>query len=253
MDIIVAMNNSTSTPGALRYNIFSPPPGSVPDLETDRSETGEHHPATNDRSLSTLSKTTHTPFDLPDLDKLPPELLDLDSDLPPGYLTSQHEQEYLAALDNSLAIVRRGSEVDAARAEAFSVAKERTIPTERDFALHHPGSVYNWLRLHQPQVFDTKDKESEKGDIIPTKSKGKKEKALKQEYEGLDEDELLELGLGGGLGSVKAGKKKKDDESYRPKGGHSRPSKRKRDKDDGDGKAGKKPRKSGTTMIEGEI
>jgi len=253
MEIILDMNSSLNTPANLRYDISSPSLAAVPELETDRAKTSTKGARLKADNLLTLRETPHTTLNMVNLNKLPPELEDLDNTLPPGYFTSQHEEEYIAALQASLASVNTTNDVSIPGTHLFSQPKERPVPTERDFAIHHPSSVYNWLRVHQPQVFDTKDKESEKGDTAPSKGKGKKEKTTKNEHEG-PEDEEVDTMLAAGLGSVKGGKKKRDDETaYRPKGGHSRSSKRKRDKDDTDGsKSGKKPRKSETILGEEE-
>lgn len=237
MEIILDMSDAHTLPAVLRYSASSPAPHSLPELESDRSEY-------NDHSLAALRKVTHTFSDLPHLDKLPPELVDVDQTLPPGYFTTQHEEEYLATLDASLA---------AGVADAPELPPREKIPPERNFAVNCPDSVYNWLRVHQPQVFDVKE---ERGDGAAGKGPkgGKKEKLVKHEFEGMDDEELEMLGLSGGpgLASAKAGKKPKDDDNaYRPKGGH-RPAKRKRDKEDADGKVGKKARKSGGVPVEVE-
>ncbi|KAK3305380.1 IEC3 subunit of the Ino80 complex, chromatin re-modelling-domain-containing protein [Chaetomium strumarium] len=156
---------------------------------------------------------------------------------------------------------------------------------QRDFAIRNPTSVYNWLRKHAPKTFlqdaeHDKDAGKENGDDghgPGSARRGKGERAPRgtgstrakrasaahtraaaaaESFEDLDD----EFGYGGvaatpstvGGGGGGKGKRKRvvdDDPGYRPKGGSSRPNKKKR-KSEGVEKTptSNGPRKSGPTL-----
>jgi hypothetical protein len=136
----------------------------------------------------------------------------------------------------------------------------------RDAALRNPTSVYNWLRKHAPKTFlqdaeagadkgskrEDGDKENGHSDERHSTPAGKTGRArgdrlsrggsartqrraaakLAEEAGDFDEDVLLDVGAPDvGAGSILKGKRKRqtdDDPGYRPKGGSSRPTKKKR-------------------------
>lgn len=162
--------------------------------------------------------------------------------LPPGFLTFEHETAYLDALDASLAepaeLPTLGSNVEAVEKPNVPPNHAKHVLHEQDFAQSHPTSVYNWLRRNKPEMFVDKtkaaDKDSErsgqspapagkakkktKADLAAEKKEREKEKEKADvPFEELDED----IGYDAALDQPAKGKRKRDDDTYRPKGGHS--------------------------------
>lgn len=193
-------------------------------------------------SLSSLEKNVvHTTWDLPAQADLPPDLRARDDEMTyPGFLTLKHEEQYLSTLDAWLDELPSLDTTKPIPAES----RPKHGPSEREFALQNPSSVYNWMHKHQNSVFESnaagsKDKDSEKAGSVrspPPRSRGKKEKVpaptsrQEQSADPWDEDgeESRVKDENGGSAKVK---RKRDDEPYRPKGGRSS-AKRKREKDD---------------------
>ena len=195
------------------------------------------------KSLMKLSKISHSVLRG---DKAVP-LEDLPSDItepsPACYLSPTHEDDFCSTLDRYL---------DAAKPEAPPMptnARPTDREREREAQLHNPMSVFNWLAKHRQDF--TVDKEDEGNKEKPVKGSEKKKtspkptpapsrgskrdrnsavKEVKAEpvEEMLDEEGFViggEINPVGGKGKRKRGG---EDEAYRPKGGSSRPSKRKR-------------------------
>ncbi|KAI9813588.1 MAG: hypothetical protein M1827_003657 [Pycnora praestabilis] len=189
-------------------------------------------------ALNSMLVTPHTELSILHPDEVPEELY---AETPTGYLTPAHEDDYLFALDISLG--------------TSPVLPRQTVPThpirlgdkalekEKDVAVRNPVSVYNWLRKHHPQVFlQDHEGSSEKQSGKSASSRAAKRTSIapsRTDHEGAEE----EHGLPNESGATAKGKKKKDDEPYRPKGGSSRPSKRKREDGEKVDKGGKKVRK----------
>lgn len=154
-----------------------------------------------------------------------------------GFPSSNQEEQYLQGLDAYLA----GSAA-APRAFAHNTAGrnfDRGMERDRDMALRNPVSVYNWLRKHQPQVFlQDNEVQSEKPARGATARSSKRASApIKQEVEPYDDD-----GIAVDIGNTSRGKRKRDDDGgYRPKGGNSRPTKRRKDESMPSAKKAKKP------------
>lgn len=251
LDLLLEANESTRLPPHLRYDIRSPTPSesAVPALEPDVSSRRNVDPDSaraaleeakielrnglitaesyrqleaalggalgNPISLSLLNRTLHTTLESLSEDQLPHDLAD---ELPAGYLTLEHEEEYLNAVDAAL----EGRPIP----DSHPI---RSNEREKDIALRNPMSVYNWLRKHQPQVFlqdsdSSPDKPATKL-TGPSKAPRRSTVAPKQEPEIIDDDGFL---LSGTLDAPSRSKRKREDEPYRPKGGSSRPSKKKR-------------------------
>lgn len=142
-----------------------------------------------------------------------------------GLLSSKQEEQYLQSLDSFL----DGRSVHP-RAHATSNIgyphPEKSADRERESQIRNPVSVYNWLRKNQPQVF-LQDPDHDKTKIAAALRKSKREsiaKAPKVEPELYDDDGIaLEP-------SGSKGKRKRDEDTgYRPKGGHARPTKRRKE------------------------
>ena len=255
-------------PPHLRYDLRSPTPdaSAVPALEPDlpprkpsdvksalsalqeakeELATGQITPISYNRLEIALLDTINRPQALTRLDTTPHTTLesvipgylpeDLDADTPTGYLSPGHEEEYLSILDSSIGTTRAGPSTHMA---PHSTRVGDKHEKEKEAQLRNPVSVYNWLRKHQPQVFlqDNElvpDKPAAKPQTI-TKAPKRPSIAPKQEQEIIDEDGFVI----GGLAEPSKPKRKREDEPYRPKGGSSRPTKKKKVSGGQNGKKG---------------
>lgn len=154
-----------------------------------------------------------------------------------NYMTPDHEHEYLLALDAKMG--------DAAADVQLKQLPEK--PTfadrEREAILQNPNSVYNWLRRNTPYVF-LQDNEvaSEKSSQVQTQpvrstaatarsSKRSSLAASKAAKEAKEEDMYDEDGIALDVpapSATKAKRKRDEDTGYRPKGGRSGSSKKKK-------------------------
>ncbi|KAL8732194.1 MAG: hypothetical protein Q9166_002941 [cf. Caloplaca sp. 2 TL-2023] len=187
-----------------------------------------------------------------------------------AYFTTSHEDTYLHHLDAAL----HSNDPDAALA-----ALERDHPlslkdTQRDLLLRNPISAYNWLRKHRPTLFtnlDVKEQTESAQERKPKpspkpvtshpsvrggsrgQSKRERESAVssRPEPEMLDDEgNVIGGGMNGAGGTGRGGKRKRgEDEAYRPKGGSSRPGKRRR-AGTGGGKGGRISGGGGDVMDE---
>ena len=188
-------------------------------------------------SLTNLSRVQHTTPDIVAAAVMPKELL---QEAPMGYMTPGHEDEYLSTLDTYLANLPP---------EAPPMLPRPPRPTDRerekDMQLRNPVSVYNWLREYRPKVFLQDPRPEEKESVPdkvssvpesaghkaspkpPSSSTSKRRPAAVPKQEVEPEPEILddEGNVIGGAGidpPVPKGKRKRDDDAYRPKGGSSR-------------------------------
>jgi hypothetical protein len=198
------------------------------------------------KSLARLeAQVPHTTLqDLPDL---PLDGIDL-TEHAPGYMSPAHEEEYLAALDQVLA--QPGFDPALQEGRPLRTAASHPPLSEKDLTVRNPDSVYNWLRKHQPQVFlqdkDAIHHENMSEKSAPHKGNASNRKGIKRESaiggggggggtpgprDHDDEDSNHNADIGG-KGRRKTGGGGDDDTAYRPKGGSSRPAKRKREEGD---------------------
>ncbi|CAO2655685.1 Nn.00g044880.m01.CDS01 [Neocucurbitaria sp. VM-36] len=188
------------------------------------------------KSLASLeAKIPHTTR--ADLGEQPIEGIDL-SEHAPGYMSPSHEEEYLLAMDQVLA--EPGFDPALQQGRPLRLPSAQPPLGEKDLTVRNPDSVYNWLRKHQPQVF-LQDKDaahhenlSEKSAAKPGNAGGRKVKRESAVGSGTpaprDHDDDDSTAADTAKGRRKTGGD--DDTAYRPKGGSSRPAKRKRE--DGD-------------------
>lgn len=276
LEILLDINDTARIPSFLRYDLRSPSPSdtAIPSLETPdpdaiqqrmqelRAElvaktiTPEEYAQkighlnssdtilTKPRSLATLEATVPHTTEAPD--PLPEGLMLGEN--APGYMSPNHEEEYLLAADSILADPTYDEAAAAGR--PLRIPPSQPLPTDKDLTLRNPDSVYNWLRKHAPQVF-LQDKDaahhenmSEKSTARPSGTGGrggKKGAAARSPGAKTDQDLDEDLGFVPETGTAapegktgRSRKVKQEDEPYRPKGGSSRPGKRKRE--DGDEK-----------------
>lgn len=145
-----------------------------------------------------------------------------------GFLSGKQEDAYLQALDDFL---DRKSNHPRTHVVGNPGARnmERTAERDREAQLRNPVSVYNWLRKNQPQVF-LQDQENEKTKISASNRKSKREpnsKTVKNEPDLYDDDGIA-VEDKSGAAAAKGKRKRDEDGGYRPKGGHARPSKRRK-------------------------
>ncbi|KAK0616240.1 IEC3 subunit of the Ino80 complex, chromatin re-modelling-domain-containing protein [Immersiella caudata] len=180
---------------------------------------------------------------------------------PPSFLTADDVDNYMWEIDSRLAeeeYARSGKLIAplptlAPIAHANENAGKDT-GSNRDFALRNPTSVYNWLRKHAPKTFlqdgESHDKENgdepssgrghgrgkgERGSGRGGSVRGKRmSKVAAAESVDADEDTGYDAAVTPSAGGK--GKRKRivdDDPGYRPKGGSSRPTKKKRKSEGG--------------------
>ncbi|KAL8909075.1 MAG: hypothetical protein Q9207_000409 [Kuettlingeria erythrocarpa] len=198
---------------------------------------------------SLFAQTPHTTRNLIAPDQLQHDFAPADT----IYLTAAHEDAYLNVLD--AAIASSHHDLDA----TFAALKKESAPSakdnHKDLSVRNPVSAYNWLRKYKPELFasmhlndpgivepghERKPKPSPKPNTShaggtrgsAAKRERKSEVNPKAEPEMLDEDGNV---IGANLEAAamaatgRGGKRKRgDDDAYRPKGGSSRPGKRKR-------------------------
>jgi len=195
------------------------------------------------QTLTKLSRITHTTISSVPSSGMPADLVDAS---PIGYLTSAHEEEYLASLDSYLEIEPLDSHAPLPRHPRLS-EKEK----DKDAQLHNPTSVYNWLRAHSdtkavsndtekeaptnnPDTVSHKAKPSPKppslastGSAKPSRKRASSALLPRQETEEelLDEEGYVIAG-GSEQPAVKGKRKRENDDAYRPKGGSSKSRKR---------------------------
>jgi len=186
---------------------------------------------------------------------------------PPSFLTADDIDNYMWETDTRLAdkeYARTGKLIAPLPTLApLAHANESTgkdSVSNRDFALRNPTSVYNWLRKHAPKTFlqdgeTHPDKEngdeptsgrghggrtkgergSRGGGSIRGKRMSAAQKAAAAESMDADEDTGYDAAVTPSAAGGKGKRKRAHDEDpgYRPKGGSSRPTKKKRRSDGG--------------------
>ncbi|KAJ4403699.1 hypothetical protein N0V91_006399 [Didymella pomorum] len=194
------------------------------------------------KTLASLEATVpHTT--LTDLTTLP-DGIDL-SEHAPGYMSPQHEEEYLLALDQ---LLEDPSFEEATRHHrTLHLGPSQPPLSEKDLTIRNPDSVYNWLRKNQPQVF-LQDKDAAHHDNMSEKAapKGGSKKARPSNIGGggtpgpKEDHDAEDSAAPEGKAKGKKAVADPDDTAYRPKGGSSRPTKRKREAGEGEAKGARK-------------
>jgi hypothetical protein len=168
------------------------------------------------------------------------QISDLTIPQPVAYLAPSQIDEHLTRIDIAL-----GLEVPASM-----VAAANTTPphlSAKELEVRNPNSVYNWLRLHEPQVFL---QDGEDISLSATAKAGSLRGAGKRasvaapskygavefvEEDGIGYDPSMPPNAAASLGSLgKGGKRKRasdEDVGYRPKGGSNKLKKKKKEGD----------------------
>ncbi|KAK5661690.1 hypothetical protein OQA88_9790 [Cercophora sp. LCS_1] len=176
---------------------------------------------------------------------------------PPSFLTADDIDNYLWEVDVRLAEKEYNKTGNMpvllpTMAPLAHAAENKELQTNsRDFLLRNPTSVYNWLRKNCPNTFlQDGEHEKENGDEqhVSTGRRGKGERGGRQggpartkrqstahhkgkDADAMDYDEDTGYDAVTPSGAGAKGKRKRvvdDDPGYRPKGGSSRPTKKKR-------------------------
>ncbi|KAI1273761.1 IEC3 subunit of the Ino80 complex, chromatin re-modelling-domain-containing protein [Xylaria sp. FL0933] len=166
---------------------------------------------------------------------------------PTSFLSADDLDEYLYQLD-----MRLGIKPKPTLAPSVLGTANATQHSAANFALRNPTSVYNWLRRNAPKTFlqdlekdkdkDKDDREKEDGrkrkggasrKRQSTANRKEKERDKEREKEAADTmDWEDEAGYEAPAAGALKGKRKRDeDPGYRPKGGSSRPTKKRKSKD----------------------
>lgn len=208
-----------------------------------------------------MAETVHAAPSIVPKNLLPPDIVDLETEnpldgVPPGFLGTDHETEYLSALDASLSAIPSTDNLPQSL-EAIqppSRNRDKVQLREQDFAIRNPISVHNWLRKHKPDLFNDRERDrvSERSGKSPVPegigrklmakrtSKDQDKAASLVKAEALSE--VDELGEPLESTSSSRGKRKRDDDTYRPKGGSGRAAKSRRGQKEENGKVTRRSR-----------
>jgi IEC3 subunit of the Ino80 complex, chromatin re-modelling len=206
------------------------------------TEPAHTHADFNENYLTALLRMRDRTFDLKDA-TLPDEDGNhpVTDSGPSDYLDPVYEDEYLTNLDEQLVNEELFNDVN----KPLEKPKSRVLPGDKDLANQNSDSVLSWLRRHHPETFiqekdpaeakaEKKPRGSNKKASVAQAPKPEKPEVVKVEPKAEPEPEAEEEGdaATGEAGDKWRGRKHKstkDDEAYRPKGGSSRGSKRKRE------------------------
>ncbi|KAI0417161.1 IEC3 subunit of the Ino80 complex, chromatin re-modelling-domain-containing protein [Xylaria grammica] len=240
MDLLLDINESPQIPFERRIDVNLDDDDDEDDEDSDDSDTTQK-PTKSLKKL--VVEVPHQSYE--DYVQRVPELReDLEpvdpKTHPTSFLTADDLDEYLHQLDTRLGIKPKPTLAPSV------LGTSNTIEPPANFALNNPTSVYNWLRRHAPKTFlqdlekdkDKDDREKEDG----RKRKGgasrkKQSTASRKEKEREKETaESMDWDDEGGYeapaaGTIKGKRKRDEDPGYRPKGGSSRPSKKRKSKD----------------------
>ncbi|KAJ9619848.1 hypothetical protein H2203_008119 [Taxawa tesnikishii (nom. ined.)] len=278
LDLLLDLNSNLHIPQELRYNLLNPSDDINPasdvvepldpataELEVRNAHQGvasgeylqthflkvkkEYQEKLARQNATKLvdmeARIPHTVFNGRE-DDIPDHLVDMAEGTQPGFMSAQHEDDYLLRMDAKL-----GDQYSLAQPRPTSPPNLSTMTPrelEREIELKNPQSVHNWLKKHNPQVVADIDKDSEvggpttsatpggggggkgkrgtnlakkMGDRAVERARGREEgspgsAATKTEQDLLDE----EIGyVDETPASAGKGKRTRDpDESYRPKG-----------------------------------
>ncbi|KAI1773533.1 IEC3 subunit of the Ino80 complex, chromatin re-modelling-domain-containing protein [Hypoxylon cercidicola] len=242
LDMLLDINNSPQIPFERRIDL------NMEDDEDDNDSDATQKPTKALRKLE--QEVPHRSY-AATIEQFPEVMEDLDPEdpsiHPTTFLNADAIDEYLYEIDSRLKLPPKPTLAPSA------VGKAMPNPAA-NFALRNPTSVYNWLRRHAPKTFlqdlekeKEKDKSKDKdrddrhgdkdddggkqkrksGGVARTKRQSAANRKEKEAAESMDWDD--EAGYDA---PVLKGKRKRDDDGgYRPKGGSSRPTKKRKSKD----------------------
>ncbi|KAI0554447.1 IEC3 subunit of the Ino80 complex, chromatin re-modelling-domain-containing protein [Xylaria curta] len=241
MDLLLDINESPQIPFERRIDL-NLDDDDDDDTDSDNSETTQK-PTKSLKKL--IQEVPHQNYD-EYIQRFPEVREDLEpadtQTHPTSFLSADDVDEYLHQLDMRLGLKPKSTLAPSV------VGTNIAANSPANFALRNPTSVYNWLRRHAPKTFlqdlekekdkdkDDRDKEDgRKRKSGPSRKRqstaGRKEKEREKETaESMDWDD--ETGYEApAAGTLKGKRKRDDDPGYRPKGGSSRPTKKRKSKD----------------------
>ncbi|KAF2403895.1 hypothetical protein EJ06DRAFT_527491 [Trichodelitschia bisporula] len=188
------------------------------------------------RKLASLLSIPHTR-------SLSPFPSDLDEEAAISFFDTTYEEEALATIDSQLA----DSDTDP---KSLRPPPGRTLPSDKELQNANPMSVLSWLRRYHPETFI---QEKELAADKPPRQRSAKRGAVAATPGAKDEDEELAYVMEAPEKAAQAvvgrgGRRARDDEAYRPKGGSSRVAKRKREGEERPTPRGKRAKVMNETM-----
>ncbi|KAI0143075.1 hypothetical protein GGR57DRAFT_508278 [Xylariaceae sp. FL1272] len=239
LDLLLDINDSPQIPFERRIDLTMDDEEDEDATDSDPSENVQKPAKSLKKLVQEVPHMTYNAY----ISKFPEAVDDLDpkdaQTHPTAFLTADDVDEYLYHVDASIGLPSRPT-------RAPSVVGTTPTSSQANFALKNPTSVYNWLRRHAPKTFlqdlekekdkdkDDRDKEDgrkrkstgTRGNRKSTGARKEKERDKERDHgEGMDWEEELAY-------DAPKGKRKRDDDGgYRPKGGSSRPAKKRKSKE----------------------
>lgn len=241
LDVLLEINDSPQIPPERRIDLTL-----EDDEQDDETETDASLKPTKSLQqlidqvphMSYAARAERFPEILEDIEPKDPELY------PTAFLSAEDVDNYIAELDMRLGLRTKP-------AVPPSTQTNGTSNPAANFALRNPTSVYNWLRKHAPKTFlqdleKDKDKDKDKdhdnehdkkpesnnkrksGATRATKRKSTASAVEPVENMDWDDDGAYDVQT---TGSIRGKRKRDEDGGYRPKGGSSRPNKKRKSKD----------------------
>ncbi|KAJ4381631.1 hypothetical protein N0V86_002995 [Didymella sp. IMI 355093] len=236
LDALLDFNNQPRVPLRQRFDLCDA--GAEPHTQPpDQLHSAQSAQQVQKTLASLEAAVPHTA--LADLTALP-DGIDL-SEHAPGYMSPQHEEERPPVIT------------------AHCTSAPPSPLSEKDLTIRNPDSVYNWLRKNQPQVF-LQDKDGPHHDNMSEKAapKGGSKKSRPSNMGGgggggtpgpKEDHDAEDSAAPEGKGKGKKGGADPDDTAYRPKGGSSRPAKRKREAGEGETKGARKKNRPSAAAV----
>lgn len=238
LELLLDINDSPQIPPERRFDLNA----NEEDDTEEEEEEEEEDPSKPTKSLKRLVKDVPH-YSFAEFVEMYPEALDQlqhqDPELyPSAFLTADDVDNYLAEVDSRLKLTTKPTVPPSTPDPDMAAA---------NFAMRNPTSVYNWLRRHAPKTFlqdleKEKDKDKDRDHDDGGKERGggggkrksgvsrgsKKQSSARHEGagEGKEWEEETQGYDDQPFGSVRGKRKRDDDGGYRPKGGASRPVKK---------------------------
>ncbi|KAI3326199.1 hypothetical protein HD806DRAFT_439332 [Xylariaceae sp. AK1471] len=242
MDLLLDINDSPQIPFERRVDLNLDDDEDDDETDTDNSEATQKPTKSLKKLIQEVPHRSYEEY----VDRFPELRDDLEptdpQTHPTSFLTADDVDEYLLQLDTRLGLKPKPSLAPSV------LGTNSAVHAPANFALRNPTSVYNWLRRHAPKTFlQDLEKEKDKDKDDREKDDGRKRKSgvsrkrqstasrkekerEKETVESMDYEE--EAGYEApAAGTVKGKRKRDDDPGYRPKGGASRPTKKRKSRD----------------------
>ncbi|KAI2623755.1 hypothetical protein GGS21DRAFT_533239 [Xylaria nigripes] len=243
MDMLLDINESPQIPFERRINITDDDEDEDEDEDETDSDNTEFTQKPTKSFEKLIQEVPHRSYE-EYAERFPEVREDLESTdpitHPTTFITPDELDEYLHRLDMRLGLKPKHSLAPSV------IGTNNTHSAPANFALRNPTSVYNWLRRHAPKTFlqdleKDKDKDDREKDDSRKRKSGvsrkrqsvasRKEKEREKETaESMDWDDDISHDASA-TANLKGKRKRDEDPGYRPKGGASRPTKKRKSKD----------------------